>query len=190
MVVLLVLAGLMAAPAAAQSPSFIKDSASDGKGPLDVVRVALGPRKDGRLRGEITMEKAWTTADLRAGSGPAGSVCLQLYTKRVPGEDPPDYLVCASPSASGDELRGRVLRDRANGRPAAGERRHRDAPVDAHRLPPLRPGGDQAPDRSVRFAGEAVTRGAKCPKPLGCRDTAPDAPGTRNLTLHSASASG
>ena len=42
----------------------------------------------------------------------------------------------------------------------------------------------------VRFAGEAVTRGAKCPKPLGCRDTAPDAPGTRNLTLHSASASG
>jgi hypothetical protein len=98
-VVLLVLAGLMAAPAAAQSPSFIKDSASDGKGPLDVVRVALGPRKDGRLRGEITMEKAWTTADLRAGSGPAGSVCLQLYTKRVPGEDPPDYLVCASPTA-------------------------------------------------------------------------------------------
>jgi len=42
----------------------------------------------------------------------------------------------------------------------------------------------------VRFAGEAITRGAKCPKPLGCRDTGPDAPGTRNLTLHSASASG
>ena len=116
-IVLLVLAGLMAAPAAAQSPSFIKDSAGDAKGPLDVVRVALGPRKDGRLRGEITMEKAWTTADLRASAGPAGSVCLQLYTKRVPGEDPPDYLVCASPSASGDELRGRVLRDRANGPP-------------------------------------------------------------------------
>jgi hypothetical protein len=53
----------------------------------DVVRVALGPRKDGRLRGEITMEKAWTTADLRSSSGPAGSVCLQLYTNRVPGED-------------------------------------------------------------------------------------------------------
>jgi len=58
-VVLLVLAGLMAAPAAAQSPSFIKDSANDGKGPLDVVRVALGPRTDGRLRGEITMEGVW-----------------------------------------------------------------------------------------------------------------------------------
>jgi hypothetical protein len=42
----------------------------------------------------------------------------------------------------------------------------------------------------VRFAGEAVTRAAKCPKPLGCRDTGPDAPGTRNLTLRSTSASG
>ena len=188
-VVLLVLAGLMAAPAAAQSPSFIKDSANDGKGPLDVVRVALGPRKDGRLRGEITMEKAWTTADLRAGSGPAGSVCLQLYTKRVPGEDPPDYLVCASPSANGDELRGRVLRDRANGVP-------RLVSVATVTRPSARtvylrfdPVAIKRPTR-VRFAGEAVTRGAKCPRPLGCRDTGPDAPGTRNLTLHSASASG
>ena len=63
------------------------------------------------------MEKAWTTADLRAGAGPSGSICLQLYTTRVPGEDPPDYLVCASPAASGEELRGRVLRDRSNGLP-------------------------------------------------------------------------
>jgi hypothetical protein len=188
-IMLLVLAGLMAAPAAAQSPSFIKDSASDGKGPLDVVRVALGPRKDGRLRGEITMEKAWTTADLRASAGPAGSVCLQLYTKRVPGEDPPDYLVCASPSASGDELRGRVLRDRANGPPRLVSVATITRP--STRTVYLR--FDQVAIKRpthVRFAGEAVTRGAKCPKPLGCRDTGPDAPGTRNLTLHSASASG
>ena len=46
------------------------------------------------------------------------------------------------------------------------------------------------PPGEVRFAGEAVTRAAKCPRPLGCRDTAPDAPGTRNLTLRSPSASG
>ena len=44
--VLLVLAGLMAAPAAAQSPSFIKDSASDGKGDTNsiftFIRVTRG----------------------------------------------------------------------------------------------------------------------------------------------------
>ena len=188
-VVLLVLAGLMAAPAAAQSPSFIKDSANDGKGPLDVVRVALGPRTDGRLRGEITMEKAWTTADLRAGGGPSGSICLQLWVVRVPGNEPPDYLVCATPAPTGDELRGRVLRDRSNGLPrqvgAAIVTRPTARTVYLRFAQPTidRP-------TEVRFAGEAVTRAAKCPRPLGCRDTAPDAPATRNLTLRSPSASG
>jgi hypothetical protein len=188
-IAIVVLAGVLAAPVEAQSPSFQKDSATDGRGKLDIVRVALGPRKDGTLRGEITMEKAWTTADLRAGGGQSGSVCLQLYVVRVPGEDPPDYLVCATPAPTGDVLRGRVLRDRSNGLP----RQVGPATV-------TRPTGRtiylrfaQTPiDRpaTIRFAGEAVTRAAKCPRPLGCRDTAPDAPGTRNLTLHSPSASG
>ena len=188
-VVLLGLVGVLAAPAAAQSPSFIKDSARDGRGKLDVVRVALGPRADGRLRGEITMEKAWTTDALRVRSGPTGTVCLQLYTRRVPGDDPPDFLVCASPSTSGDELRGRVLRDRSNGLP----RQVGAATVTRPTARTVYLRFDQvAIDRpaSVRFAGEAVTRAAKCPKPLGCRDTAPDAPGTRNLTLHTTSPSG
>jgi hypothetical protein len=43
---------------------------------------------------------------------------------------------------------------------------------------------------SVRFAAEAVTRAARCPKLLGCRDTAPDAPMTGHLTLRSTTPSG
>jgi hypothetical protein len=192
LVVLFVLAGVLAAPAAAQSPSFQKDSATDGRGKLDIVRVALGPRNDGMLRGEVTMEKAWTTADLRAESGPArpsGSICLQLYMTRVPGEDPADYLVCATPAPDGEELRGRVLRDRSNGLP-------RQVGAATVTRPTARTVylrfGQTTVDRParIRFAGEAVTRAAKCPRPLGCRDTAPDAPGTRNLTLRSPSASG
>jgi hypothetical protein len=189
LVVLLVLAGVLAAPAAAQSPSFVKDSASDGRGKLDIVRVALGPRNDGRLRGEVTMEKAWTTADLRTGSGAPGSICLQLYTKRVPGEDPPDFLVCASPAPGSDELRGRVLRDRSNGLPRQVGAATVTRPTERTVYLRFDPAAIARP-AEVRFAGEAVTRAAKCPKPLGCRDTAPDAPGSRNLTLHSTSASG
>ena len=117
LIVLTVLAALLAAPAAAQSPSFQKDSARDGRGKLDLVRVALGPRAEGELRGEITMQKPWTTADLREGGGPSGSICLQLWMARRPGDEPPDYLVCATPAPTGDELRGRVLRDRSNGLP-------------------------------------------------------------------------
>jgi hypothetical protein len=188
-VVLLMLAGALAAPAAAQTPSFQKDSARDGRGKLDIVRVALGSRPGGKLRGEVTMEKGWTAADLREGPGPSGSVCLQLYTARVPGEDPPDYLVCATPAPDGEELRGRVLRDRANGLPrqvgAATVTRPTGRTV---YLRFARTAIDEP--ATIRFAGESVTRAAKCPRPLGCRDTAPDAPGTRNLTLHSPSASG
>jgi hypothetical protein len=191
-VVLLVLAGLLAAPAAAQSPSFQKDSADDGRGKLDIVRVALGRGANGRLRAEVTMEKPWTTAALREGSGPArpsGSICLLLYTAHVPGDEPPDYLVCATPAPEGDELRGRVLRDRSNGLP-------RQVGAATVTRPTARTVylrfGQTAIDRpaTIRFAGEAVTRAARCPKPLGCRDTAPDAPATRNLTLRATSPSG
>jgi hypothetical protein len=180
---------MLATPAVAQSPSFQKDSARDGRGKLDLVRVALGPREDGQLRGELTMEKAWTTADLRAGGGPSGSICLQLWITRVPGDEPADYLVCATPAPTGEELRGRVLRDRSNGLPrqvgAATVTRPTARTVHLRFAQPTidRP-------TEVRFAGEAVTRASKCPRPLGCRDTAPDAPATRNLTLRSPSASG
>ena len=186
---LLVLAGVLAAPAAAQTPSFQKDPATDGRGKLDIVRVALGTRPDGRLRGEVTMEKGWTTADLREGPGPSGSICLQFYTERVPGEEPPDWLVCATPAPEGEALRGRVLRDRANGLP-------RQVAVATVTRPTARTVylrfARTAIDRptTIRFAGEAVTRAAKCPRPLGCRDTAPDAPGTRKATLRSPAASG
>ena len=192
LVVLLVLAGALAAPAAAQTPSpaFFKDPATDGRGKLDIVRTALGRGTDGRLRGEVTMEKPWTTADLREGGGQSGSVCLQLFVARVPGEDPPDYLVCATPAPAGDDaLRGRVLRDRANGLP-------RLVGVATVTRPTARTVylrfAQSAVDRpaSIRFAAEAVTRARRCPRPLGCRDVGPDAPLTGNLTLRGTPPSG
>ena len=105
------LAAVLAAPAEAQSPSFQKDSAPRRPRQARIVRVAPGPRNDA-----CAARSRWRrldTADLRAGGGQPGSVCLQLYVVRVPGEDPPDYLVCATPAPDGDELRGRVPRDRS-----------------------------------------------------------------------------
>ena len=188
-VVLLVLAGALAAPAAAQSPAFVKDSATDGRGALDVVRVALGRANEGRLLGEVTMEKGWTTADLRAGAGASGSICLQLYVARTAGAEPPDYLVCATPTPAGEELRGRVFRDRSNGLP-------RQVGVATVTRPTARTiylrFAQSAIDlpATVNFAAEAVTRAGGCPRPLGCRDTAPNAPGTGDLTLRGTSPSG
>jgi hypothetical protein len=181
-----VAAGLLAAPAAAQAPVAqpvaVKDKRGDARGALDIVRVALERGVDGRLRGEVTMADDWVNNDLRAASGLQGSICLQLYTRRQPGEEPPDYLVCATPAFGTDELVGRVLRDRSNGRARS---------VAAASL--TRPTGRTLYLRfsqtsigrpaAVRFGSEAVTRATKCPRPLGCRDTAPDAPSTAGLTL-------
>jgi hypothetical protein len=186
---LLLLGALVPVASAQIIPTFRKDPATDGRGPLDIVRVAMSRGVDGRLRGEVTMEKPWTTADLRTAAGPSGSICLTLYTVREPGADPADWLVCANPQKDGDELRGRVLRDRANGLP------RQVAPATLTR-PTARTiylrFAQTAIGRptSVRFAAEAVTRGRGCPRPLGCRDTAPDAPTTGNLTLHSTAPSG
>ena len=173
----LLVLGVLAPIASAQIiPTFRKDSATDGRGALDIVRVAMSRGVDGRLRGEVTMEKGWSTADLRSATGPSGSICITLYTAREPGADPADWLVCATPPKEGEELRGRVLRDRANGLPK---------PVAAVTV--TRP-----TSRTVylRFAAEAVTRSSRCPRPLGCRDTAPDAPATGNLTLRTTAPSG
>jgi hypothetical protein len=189
-VVVLVVLGALASAASAQIvPTFRKDSATDGRGALDIVRVAMSRRVDGRLRGEVTMEKGWSTADLRSSTGPSGSICITLYTAREPGTDPADWLVCATPPKEGEELRGRVLRDRANGLPrqvAAATVTRPTARTIYLRFAQSAIGRPA----SVRFAAEAVTRARRCPQPVGCRDTAPDAPTTGNLTLRSTAPSG
>jgi hypothetical protein len=189
-VVVAALLGVLAPIASAQIiPTFRKDPATDGRGALDIVRVAMSRGTDGRLRGEVTMEKPWTTADLRSAAGPSGSICLTLYTTREPGADPADWLVCATPPKQGDELNGRVLRDRTNGLPRQVAPAMVTRPT--ARTVYLRFGQSTiGGPAGVRFAAEAVTRARGCPQPLGCRDTAPDAPATGNLTLHSTAPSG
>jgi hypothetical protein len=187
---LVLVLGALAPVASAQIiPTFRKDPATDGRGALDIVRVAMARQTDGRLRGEVTMEDGWDTADLRSGADPSGSVCLTLYTRREPGADPPDWLVCATAPKEGEVLRGRVLRDRANGPPrqvAAATVTRPTARTVYLRVARSALGRPAA----VSFAAEAVTRARGCPRPLGCRDTAPDAPTTGNLTLHSTAPSG
>jgi len=181
------LGALAAAPAPAQAPqgpAAAKDRADDVRGALDIVRVAMERGEDGRLRGEMTMADDWTTSALRAAAGPPGSLCLSLHTAREPGVDPADFLVCATPSPTGDELIGRVMRDRANGRPRtlAGAAVTRPTGRTVYLRFAQSSIGTPA---SLRFSAEAINRAARCPRPLGCRDRAPNAPQVAGLTLRS-----
>jgi hypothetical protein len=159
-------------------PTFQLDAKGDVRGPLDVVRVAMSRRENGRLRGEIDMRRAWGAAHL----GPRDSVCLRLYVGAEPDAEPPTHLVCITAPREGEALVGRVLRNRANGLPrTVGEAvvtrpRARTAYV---RFPQSAIGRPA----SLEFAAESVTHGPRCPAAVGCRDLAPDAPATRTLRL-------
>ena len=185
---LLALALLPAAAAHAQveavEPTFQLDRKRDVRGPLDVVRVAMSKRTDGSLRGELTMRRAWEDADVDG-----GSLCLRLYVKADPESQVPEYLVCATPGPDGGTLAGRVLRNRANGLP----RTVGGAFVRRASARTIHFGFDPSLIRNpaaLRFAGESVWRGPRCPKTTGCRDLAPDAPDARRFRLRRQSASG
>jgi hypothetical protein len=180
---------LLVVPAAADAqveavePTFQLDRKRDVRGPLDVVRVAMSKRPDGSLRGELTMRKAWEDADVAG-----GSLCLRLYVKTDPESQAPEWLVCATLPDDGP-LAGRVLRNSAKGLP----RTVGGAFVTRPSRRTVHFGFDPALIRNpqrLRFSGESVWRGPRCPRAAGCRDLAPDAPDAREFRLRRESASG
>jgi hypothetical protein len=117
---LLTLAVAAAAPALAAAPKPVvqKDAAGDVSGPLDLRQVTLARGTDGRLRVSLTLADAWDADDLLADSGPPGSLCLKLFTASPVNLDAsPDHLVCVTAERDGD-LRGSILKERANQLPA------------------------------------------------------------------------
>jgi hypothetical protein len=184
------LLALLLLPAAAQAqveaiePTFQLDRKRDVRGPLDIVRVAMSKRTDGSLRGELTMRRRWEDADVER-----GSLCLRFYVKTDPESQVPEWLVCATRPADGGSLAGRVLRNSANGLP----RTVGGAFVTRPSARTIHFGFDPALIRSprkLRFSGESIWRGPRCPKAAGCRDLGPDAPDARDFRLRRESASG
>ena len=165
-------------------PTFQLDRKRDVRGPLDIVRVAMSKRTNGSLRGELTMRKAWEDADLED-----GSLCIRLYVRADPESQAPEYLACATQGKPGATLVGKVLRNTANGLP----RTVGDAVIARPTARTIHLGFDPGVIRSpekLRFAGESVWRGPRCPRATGCTDLAPDSPGARDFRLRRASASG
>jgi hypothetical protein len=178
---------LTTAPAQVEAiePTFQLDRKKDVRGPLDIVRVAMSTRLDGTLRGEVTMRRPWETASLGAG----GSICLKLYVRAEPDAQPPEHLVCATPPAEGDALVGRVLRTRSNGRPSTVAEAVVARPTARTVYLSFEPAAIRRP-RRLKFSGESLWRGSRCPRTTGCADLAPDAPAARDFRLRRDTSSG
>jgi hypothetical protein len=178
------LAAFLLLPAAAAhaqveavEPTFQLDRKRDVRGPLDLVRAAMSKRPDGSLRLELTMRRAWEDADVER-----GSLCLRLFVRTDPESQAPEYLVCATRSGDGGTLAGRVLRNRANGLPRTVAGAFVTRPTTRTVYFGIEPTAIRSPLR-LRFSGESVWRGSRCPRLTGCRDLAPDAPDAREFRL-------
>jgi hypothetical protein len=117
---LAVAGGALAVPALAAAPKPVvqKDAAGDVNGKLDLRQVVLARGTDGRLRVSLTLAEAWDADDLLSDSGPPGSLCLKLWTTSPANLDAtPEYLACVTAQSDGD-LRGSILKERANQLPA------------------------------------------------------------------------
>ncbi|HET6507718.1 MAG TPA: hypothetical protein VFG42_13085 [Baekduia sp.] len=112
------LAAAPPSPSPSPKPIVQKDAAGDVSGKLDLRQVVLARGTDGRIRVSLTLASAWDGDDLLSDDGPPGSLCLKLWTASPANLDAtPDHLVCVTAQADGD-LRGSILKARANQLPA------------------------------------------------------------------------
>lgn len=184
---LLVLAGSVAAlavlPAGAGGvpggPVIVRDD-DDVSNVLDLRTVTLEQNRNGRIRSEIVTWEAWSVSDLVASSGPSGSVCVKLWTTRQPSSRPPNYLVCAFPDKDGKKLVGQVLRDSGGSVPVKVASASVAGPDSKRRLAIAFTYKAIREPEKMRFGVEAA-QASGCPRPRGCVDTAPDAPGSRGF---------
>lgn len=125
----------------------------------------------------VRAHEAFRPRDLRSREGPPGSICLNLWTTRVPAEAPPNYEVCVTADRRGRAFQASVAR---HGRSGA-VRRAGPAKVEQPSSRRVEVRFDPARIRrpaSYRWTAQATTFGEGCSAAAGCEDFAPDRPKT------------
>ena len=167
---------LAALPAVALARSPTVQDRDDSKAAVDIA-TAKGShnRTADQLVHVITTYDAFAPSDLLNRDGPPGSVCLNIWTTREPGEDPPNYDVCVTSDKRGRVYRASIARETRNARRVGAGRVDQPDPkrleirFDPDRI--HRP-------RSYRWVAQSATFGEGCSARTGCEDFAPDRPDT------------
>jgi hypothetical protein len=164
-------AGVAAAVAfAAPGDQVTARDADDSPVLLDVASVSLVQPRATRIEARVTMNEDWSPGDMLASSGPPGSICVNLWTTRRPGAQPPNFLVCGTPQTA-RRLRVSVLRENGDGLPLKAD--SAGATISGRTLiMRFSPASIGSPD-TLRFSAEA-TQIAGCPRSRGCFDRAPN----------------
>jgi hypothetical protein len=156
----------------------------------DDVATALDIAKTGGAHNRAADELVHTVdlfegvnpADMLNKDKPPSSVCVEIWTRSVPGESAADYEMCATPDAKGNAWNASITRKRDQGP------RLRLGAVKVEQPAPTRLVMRLDPDiikrpASYRWRTETTSFGKDCSASAGCPDYAPDRPGTAETKL-------
>ena len=173
---LALLTALLALPAAALARSPTVLDRDDSKAAVDIASAkGTHNRTADQIVHVITTHDDFGPGNLLNSDGPPGSICLNIWTTREPGEDTPNYDVCATSDRRGRVFRASIARLTRNSRRVGAARVEQP---DSKRLE-LRFDPDRIRrPRSYRWVAQTATFGEGCGGPTGCEDFAPDRPDT------------
>jgi hypothetical protein len=168
---------LLVVPVAAFAAAKVFNDPQGDGGILDIKTVQVRKTSDGMLRHLITTYGSWAPSDLVSAGSPPVSLCFDIWTKRVPGEDRPDYLLCAAPTSDGRRMRGTLATVPATGRPRRVVIAEVDRPDNQSLAIEIAPSQLGKPKQYL-FVAETTSPKATCVAPVPCTDFAPARPGT------------
>lgn len=115
-------------------------------------------------------------------AGPPGSVCVNAWTRRSPGEGAPDYDVCVTADRRGEELRASVARHLTDGRVRRRGAAEVEQASDTRLVLRVDPDLLRRP-RTLRWTVQVAVFSRGCPAVSGCEDFVPDRPRTSRTRL-------
>jgi hypothetical protein len=166
---------------AASSGSATDPDDSPSKVDLAGVRGAHNRVQD-RLVHSLRTYDPFRPADLGDPNGPPGSICLDIWTTRQPGDSPPNYDVCVTADRRGRHFRGSVSRHGAGDRARKIGRARVEHPAARRLVIRFDPDLIRRPS-SYLWRAESRAFAPGCRRPTGCEDTAPNAPRTVRTKL-------
>lgn len=121
-------------------------------------------------------------ADMLNKDKPPSSLCVEIWTRSVPGESSSDYELCVAPDAKGKVWRGSIARKREAGPRLRLSAVTVEQPTETRLIMRFDPDLIKRPS-SYRWRAETTSFGSDCRVSTGCPDYSPDRPDTAETRL-------
>lgn len=180
--VALIAVAAVAVPAVALAQSRLRDR-DDSAGVVDLSAArAAHNRATDELVWVVDLHDAFRADLLLNRDGPPGSVCVNAWTRRSPGEGAPDYDICVTAARRGEELRASVAQHLTDGRVRRRGAAEVEQASDTRLVLRVDPDLLRRP-RTLRWTVQAAVFSPGCAAVSGCEDFVPDRPRTSRMRL-------